>query len=146
MMATAGSITGAWATVNSGMVILGHDAPAGQLSASTIEVKYLSTGKTIVIENGAACNPVFSPDGRKIAFFHRTLTANLKWTKHYLYTVNVDGSDRKKITTYGDNSRAPEWCTDGYIYFCTRFDGAWRIARVPETGGDYEVVDRKSVV
>lgn len=56
-----------------------------------------------------ACDPAISPDGKKIAFFqYEDGTLNLA-------TINVDGSDKKLLTDYHDNTwmQRVDWSPDG---------------------------------
>jgi len=122
------------------MVLLMREVPAGDASGNVIEVKYLSTGKTVTIQNGAANGPCFSPDGRKIAFFNRTLRDG-KSKRHRLYTVNIDGSDRRRLHDeylYTIHNGA-QWSTDGYIYWtgwgCVSGGDGGLIAKAPKDGG-----------
>ena len=52
--------------------------------------------------------PVWSPDGRTIAFQNYTPDGN--W---HIWTVNPDGSDPKEITTGFFDDREPAWTPDG---------------------------------
>lgn len=68
-------------------------------------------------------DPVFSPDGKKIAFskvnsafrnFRDKPDAN---TAHDLYSINIDGTGLTRITQPGPISIAPDWRKDFIVYF-----------------------------
>lgn len=105
------------AVIDSGMVLL--------MTGGKLEVKYLSTGESVVLDDGLATNGSFSPDGRKVAYNTEGGPINI---------VNIDGTGRV-IAEAGINSR-PTWCSDGYIY--GRSLGG--IARMREDGTNRESV------
>jgi Tol biopolymer transport system component len=61
--------------------------------------------RAIKFTDGAAYTPRFSPDGKRIVYaFIRKST-----TTHEIYTVNFDGSDRKRLTTNIKRDEYPDW-------------------------------------
>lgn len=138
-----GSAFGARATVDSGMVLLYQDVPGGKFGGGKIMVKYLSTGKVVTIQNGGAAHAVFSDDGRRIAFGYTGLKSGGRYTRCEKATINVDGSDRRFVYAFGyggANAFRHEWCSNGYLYLPMTVDDTSRIVRIPENGGDIEVV------
>ena len=56
--------------------------------------------------------PMFSPDGTRIVYFGRSDYAVA------IFTVNVDGSDVRQLTTGRELNHQPRWGHDGqYVYF-----------------------------
>ncbi len=127
-----------WA-VDNGMVLLMREVPSGTVTGSTVELHYLSSGKSVLLENGSANGAAFSPDGRKVAYFH---CVEDRWgsRKKELYTVNIDGTGRTKLHTgvINNTSNYAQWCTDGYIYW-SMWDSGDKIMRCPENGGEVTV-------
>ena len=64
---------------------------------------------------GSECDfrPVFSPDGKKLAF------DSARDGNHEIYTVNVDGTDLKRLTRSESYDSSPRWSADGkmIVYF-----------------------------
>jgi Tol biopolymer transport system component len=53
--------------------------------------------------------PAISPDGRQIAF-----TALTSWQTSYdVYIMNIDGTNRQRVTDLVDNEHSPSWTYDG---------------------------------
>jgi TolB protein len=60
-------------------------------------------------ENGAAFrDPSFSPDGKQIIYAHKKDRKSREETEE-LWIMNVDGSDRRKLTTYPADDKTAEW-------------------------------------
>ena len=77
--------------------------------------------------------PFFSPDGRWLGFFG--LFGNLK-------RISIDGGPGSDISRgVGGASRGASWVSDGTIVFATT-DPATGLLRVPETGGEAEVLTK----
>jgi len=61
----------------------------------------------------------WSPDGTRFAFIANDPT----YTDFDVYTMNIDGSDVRKLTTDGKSYRAPSWSPDSkYIAFASQGD------------------------
>jgi TolB protein len=54
-------------------------------------------------------DPVFSPDGRTIAFSRRAATS----TQSAIFVMNADGSNPRRLTDYAQYNRFPSWNGDG---------------------------------
>ncbi|WP_192805136.1 amidohydrolase family protein [Noviherbaspirillum aerium] len=77
--------------------------------------------------------PVWSPDGKLIAFQNYTPQGN-----YHLYTIEPNGANLKEITTGGFDDREPAWTPDsGSLVFASdrSSDGQYKIWRVALSGG-----------
>jgi len=73
-------------------------------------------------EETADTEPVFSPDGTKIAF--QSFRANPDPPTPEIYTMNPDGSDQTRLTTNPEGNGAPNFSPDGSkIVFTSLRDG-----------------------
>lgn len=120
------------AQLDTGMVLLHTSASeeAGYEGSGNLVIRHLSTGDSIVLQDGGVRAAVFSPNGQKVAY----------WDGSGIHTVNVDGTERQLVTS--DGSAEMAWCTNGYIYF--HESGSTAIPRVPEDGGAVEIVHTAS--
>ncbi|VDN88924.1 unnamed protein product [Brugia pahangi] len=112
-------------------------------------------------ELGYDGGPFFSPDGSKIVFrasrpnttegiqtYKDLLSYNLvSPLEMELYTINVDGSGLKKVTSLGGSNWAPFYMPDNrHIIFSSNFNetgghfGAFNLYMIDEAGGDVERV------
>lgn len=110
-------------------------------------------------ELGYDGGPFFSPDGSKIVFrasrpnttegiqtYKDLLSYNLvSPLEMELYTINVDGSGLKKVTSLGGSNWAPFYMPDNrHIIFSSNFNetgghfGAFNLYMIDEAGGDVE--------
>ena len=69
-----------------------------------IRIYNVSDGSTKTITDGIGSNesPAFSPTGRHVAF------TSTRAGKNHIFTIRRDGTNRKQVTTAGDN-RYPHW-------------------------------------
>jgi Tol biopolymer transport system component len=72
--------------------------------------------------------PVFSPDGRRIAFFGRAAFAVA------IFTIDPDGSDLRQLTAGRELNHQPRWGPDGDVYFF-QVSPEESLRRVPALGG-----------
>ena len=88
-------------------------------------------------------NPTWSPDGRQIAF-----ASNLdgNWN---IFAINVDGTNRVRLTNDPADDERPDWSPDGrHIAFMTHRHGTWDIyivntrtfveTQLTESDGNYQ--------
>ena len=85
-------------------------------------------GKAITDPYGNARQPSWSPDGKKIAF-------QAYWDGNWhIYTVNVDGTGLKQMTSGDFDHREPHWSPDGTV-----------LAFSSDRGGSYDIWTRHLV-
>ena len=79
--------------------------------------------------------PAWSPNGRKIAF-SRNVDDNVD-----IYTVNVDGSGLRQLTTAPGNDSVPAWTPDsrGIVFRSTR-NGLWQIYLMNANGYNQHLI------
>jgi TolB protein len=74
-----------------------------------------------VSSNAAIVSPVWSPDGSKLAFSTIVDPARSTGTKpagqQDVWTVNLDGTNRHRITDGNGTNATPFWASDNRIYF-----------------------------
>ena len=84
-------------------------------SAYDILMSFILTGvlqnvtKGWNFQNGGAHLPAISPDGKQIVFAATPEKANAP----DLFVANIDGSNRRRLTTHPDSETAPAWSPDG---------------------------------
>jgi TolB protein len=61
------------------------------------------------LQNGGAHLPAISPDGKQILFAGTPEKANAQ----DLFIANIDGSNRRRLTTHPDSETSPTWSPDG---------------------------------
>jgi Tol biopolymer transport system component len=75
------------------------------------------------IKTGDACGPVWSHDGKKIAFYAFALTNPSRNPE--IWVMDSDGSNQKRLTDHGLD---PSWSPDGrQIAFACKRDGVFQI-------------------
>ncbi len=72
---------------------------------------------------GVQQHPSWSPDGKQIVF-----SAGQGYGSYEIYTVGIDGAERKRLTENGVHDFMPAWSPDGA-----------RIAWTSDSTGDYEI-------
>ena len=84
-------------------------------SSYDILMSFISTGvlqnvtKGWNLQNGGAHLPAISPDGKQIVFAATPEKANAP----DLFVANIDGSNRRRLTTHPDSETSPAWSPDG---------------------------------
>jgi Tol biopolymer transport system component len=73
--------------------------------------------------------PMFSPDGKRIAYFGRSDYAVA------IFTINVDGSDPRQLTAGRELNHMPRWGHDGENVFFFQHHPTVSFRRVPAVGG-----------
>jgi Tol biopolymer transport system component len=84
------------------------------------------------IKTGDACGPVWSHDGKKIAFYAFSLTNPNRNPE--IWAMDPDGSNQKKLTDHGMD---PTWSPDGrQIAFGSKRDGIFQIYAMNSDGSN----------
>jgi TolB protein len=82
--------------------------------------------------NAAIVTPTWSNDGRKVAFatiidpnqpVNTEGTEPARATSHDIWTVNADGTDRRRLTDGRGTNATPTWSPDGRVFFVTDRSG-----------------------
>jgi dipeptidyl aminopeptidase/acylaminoacyl peptidase len=91
--------------------------------------------------------PVWSPDGRMIAFIRSGPAKLISYGSHNLGVVPADGGP-ERVLTPDKWTRNPQWSADGSsLYLLVQEDRSYHLARVPVAGGPMEkIVSGKRVV
>jgi Tol biopolymer transport system component len=83
-------------------------------------------------DTGDACGPVWSHDGKKIAFYAFALTRPSRNAQ--IFIMDADGSNQKKIT---DRGMDPSWSPDDkQIAFASKRDGIFQIYAMNADGSN----------
>jgi subtilisin family serine protease len=75
---------------------------------SQMRIANLADGSQTLIDGGPGFEPRFSPDGTKVVYKDFSYTANAQ-----VWVMNVDGSNRKQLTSLEGGKLAPKWSPDG---------------------------------
>ena len=95
----------------------------------------------LTIKPGGDSDPVWSPDGSKIAFF-TDRDGNTE-----IYVMNADGTQPTRLTHHQSRDRTPAWSPDGkQIAFSTLRDGNWEIYLMNADGSDKRNLTRNRAV
>lgn len=120
--------------LDTGMVLLLTSPTRTPGERGKLEIIYLSTGRRIVLDDGATDKATFSPDGRKVALV----------VSGTIHTINIDGTG--DVTLNAGTNGNIQWCADGYIYY----KGLGNVARISEDNGTpqrfYVADERPSLV
>jgi Tol biopolymer transport system component len=124
-----------WSPDGKSLVIA--DRPAGG-SQRTLYLLDLSTGaKTgLGVEAPFVANPVFSPDGRRIAFIRGP-----SFLSHDIYVMPTAGGEAQRLTEDGRWVAGLAWSADGRrIVFSSRKTGPFSLWSIPASGGGAQPV------
>jgi TolB protein len=88
-------------------------------------LKSMRTGKLIKrltsTQRGNEASPCWSPDGKHIAFVSDSSG------RPQIYIISKNGGRPSRISSSGTESVAPDWGKNGYITYCSRVGGKYRI-------------------
>lgn len=110
----------AWSPDGSKLVYVSRDLPSGEkIKFLEIFVLDMATGQTVRATNNnwEEHNPVFSPDGKQIAYFssrHRVISYGSE-----IFLINIDGTGEARLTSPQPNPKFQNdpvrgWATDEY--------------------------------
>ncbi len=118
---------------HSGLNASGAVSPDGKTMAVILSVsgnpelwiKSLRTGRLIKrlssTQRGNEASPCWSPDGNHIAFVSDSSG------RPQIYIISKNGGRASRISSSGTESVAPDWGKNGYITYCSRVGGKYRI-------------------
>ena len=86
--------------------------------------------------SAAEYNPTWSPDGKQIAFISG------RSGNSHVYVMDKDGKNLKKITHQKRINIMSSWAKDNYIYYSTKINGVYQIARILPNGSTPEIMTR----
>ena len=101
-----GNQTPSWSVDGGGILLAGGDFPNITIQAMNAD----GSGRRTVAPNagGFDYDPVWSPDGKTIAFVSATRGQGPR-----VHLMNADGSDRRRLTTLSLAEERPAWSPDG---------------------------------
>ena len=86
-----------------------------------------------VSSNAAVVSPSWSPDGKRLVFatiLDPNRTTKFDKGQQDIWTINADGSDRRKLTDGNGTNISPTWSPDGRVYFIsdrTGTESVWSV-------------------
>jgi len=82
-------------------------------------------------------DPQVSPDGRRVAFVLRSTDLEADRGRTDLWSIGVDGSGLRRLTTHEAGDSNPRWSPDGrHLYFLSSRSGSSQVWRLPVDGGE----------
>lgn len=105
-----------------------------------VEAKAGAAPRAVTTSPGADGSPVFSPDGKQIAYLAGGAPEDLWYSTNHLAVVSVDGGTPRPLTlTLDRNAADPVFSPDGRsVLFLLEDGGNSHLARVPVSGGPVE--------
>jgi dipeptidyl aminopeptidase/acylaminoacyl peptidase len=117
---------------------------------SQIYAANLETGeiRQITHRNGTNGNPVFSPDGKMIAFMSADSVDHSAWAETKLWAMNADGSGAHVLSGNLDRPiSGVSWAPDGSgVYFNVESEGSKNLYFATPTGQFHPVTSGKQVL
>lgn len=87
--------------------------------------------------------PTLSPDGREVAFSVRDTDLGANRGRFDVWSVGLDGTGIRRLTTHADNDNQPSYSKDGrYVYFMSTRSGSSQVWRIARAGGEAEQVTK----
>jgi dipeptidyl aminopeptidase/acylaminoacyl peptidase len=97
--------------------------------------------KAIVTTKGGWANPVVSPDGRTVAFTGHEY-GTFSYRADEVWTVGIDGTNMRALTTYDRDPAAVRWSPDGSgVFFALAEQGTSNIYFAGLRGGNRKATD-----
>ena len=88
-------------------------------------------------------NPIWSPDGKRIAFVSSREGTRTELARGDIYVMNADGGNATNLTRNAYEDNYPVWSADGAsLYFVSFRDGTAQIYAVPAQGGEQRRLTR----
>jgi len=116
-----------------------------QIYAANIETGEI---KQITRRNGTNGNPVYSPDGKQIAFMSADSVDHSAWAESRLFVMNADGSSAHLVSGNLDRPiSAVSWAPDGSgIYFNVENEGSKNLYFATSAGQFHPVTTGRQVL
>jgi len=99
-----------------------------------------------VSSNAAIVAPSWSPDGKKLAF--ATIIEPARGTERPaeqdIWTINIDGTARKRLTDGVGTNLSPAWSTDGRVYFISNRGGNESVWSAPAMSADTKLAKKST--
>ena len=115
-----------------------NSQPYGRQLISKLYVVDVASGELTVIFEGDAVDPVWSPNGHRIAFWGIGIGDEKDHGQRDIFTVRADGTDVTYVTNDAYVDWYPVWSPDGkHLYFASTRSGSMNLWRAPideETG------------
>jgi dipeptidyl aminopeptidase/acylaminoacyl peptidase len=103
-------------------------------NVETGEIRQITSG------NGTNGGPIYSPDGKTIAFMSADSTDHSAWAESHLYMMNADGSNVHVVSGTLDRPISGViWANDGSLYFNVESEGSKNLY-VTNSAGQYHAV------
>ncbi len=102
--------------------------------------------KPLVSKKGSWTGPVVSPDGRSVAFTGHDY-GTFSYRAEEVWTVGIDGSGMRALTTYDRDPGAVRWSPDGSgVFFALAEQGTSNVYFAGLRGGNRKVTDGDQMV
>ena len=130
-----------------------HRDPTWSRDGTLIAYNHFTEGLVIVNSDGTNRRLVtdnsgvsfsWSPDNRQIAFESFRDNGRNRTEKDQIYTINIDGTDRRQLTDLSSYNEKPDWSPDGRrIVFMSHRDKNWNLYIIDvNTGFETQVTDK----
>jgi dipeptidyl aminopeptidase/acylaminoacyl peptidase len=115
-----------------------------QIYATNVETGEV---KQLTHRNGTNGGPVFSPDGKTIAFMSADSTNHSAWAESKLYMMNADGSNPHLVSGALDRPISGlVWAPNGNLYFNVESEGSKNLYVTNSAGQFHPVTSGKQVL
>lgn len=97
-----------------------------------LEIEQMSF-KQLTNVSSAEYSPSWSPDGKQIVF------VSSRDGNEEIYVMDMDGKNIRNITNKKNSDIMPFWGTDNYIYYSTKINSIYQMARCKPDGSKNEI-------